>query len=105
MRSIVFLAEVFGDGTGFLDDEVTVFDGRGFAQWCWDFGAEVRWGEAVGGAVSGDEVVGEREGGEEPGDADGARGVEEVEGYIWAGGHGEGGIGLLRRSSRWLGCL
>ena len=65
-------------------------DGGGFAERGGDLLAEFRWCETVGGAVGGDEVVGEGEGGEEPCDSDGARGVEEVERYSWvSGGHGE----------------
>lgn len=98
MGGIVLLAEVLCDGAGFLDDEVAVFEGGGFAEGCWNFGTEIGGCETIGGAVGGDEAVGKGESGEEPGDADGAGGVEKVESHIWGGGHGEGG---MERS--WLG--
>ena len=83
MGAIVLLAEVLGDSAGLLEDEVAVFDGGGFAEGSGDFGAEFGRGEAVGGAVCGNEVVGQGEGGEKPCYADCAGGVEEVECYIW----------------------
>jgi hypothetical protein len=71
-----------------LQNQVAVFDGRAFPHLGGDFLAELRGCEAVRGAVRGDEVVGKVELFEEPSDADGARGVEEVERDSWVGGHG-----------------
>lgn len=84
---IVRLAEILDDGTTFLQHQIAVLDSRALAQGARDLGAEFGRRQAVGGALGMDELVGKLKGFEHPGDANGARGIEEPQRDLGFGCH------------------
>ena len=99
MLPVVRGEEVFGDGAALLEDQVAVLEDGGFPQDGAGGFFEAGGGEARGLAIGADDGVWERELFEQPGDADGAGGLEVVErdgrhyGMLGGGGFNTSGGG------------